>query len=153
MGSISSYKGHGREQGYVAPSVDLDPEILAVMGTPECDPRALFTACFDGLLGMVRTMRPDQVGLNAWSVKIAFPKGTARKSLEQLYTEFAQTLQGQGQEHFQGEHDCNYEAVRDTLIADGVFDPLTTKKYLLRHDPNRPAMGSRRAPLSAGQLI
>ena len=149
MSAISS-NNHGTKGG--APAVDLAPEILAIMADPECDPRGLFTACFDGLLAMVQTLRPSQVGLNAWSVKIHFPKGTQRKNLEELYTEFAQTLAANGHENFVGALDCNYEAIRDDLIAKGIFDPLTTRKYLLRSDPNRPAMG-KRAPVSAGALI
>lgn len=144
-------KGDGKGE---APSVDLDPEILEVMGTEECDPRALLTACFDGLLAMSQTMRPAQVGLNAWSLKIRFPKGaTMRRNLEQLYTDFATELAKAGHENFQATGACNFADIRDKLIDLHVFDPLTKAKYLLRYDPNRPAYSGKRAPASCAELL
>lgn len=137
-----------------APSIDLDPSILDVMGTEECDPRALLTACFDGLLGMRQTLRPSQVGLNSWGVKIKFPKGGVMyRNLEQLYTDFANELATSGHENFQSPEAVDYKATRDKLIALHVFDPLTRAKYLLRFDPNRPAFNGKRGPTSCADLL
>lgn len=136
-----------------APSVDLDPGITDVMGTPECDPRALLTACFDGLLGMAKTLRPTQVGLNAWGTKIRFRTGVMRRNLEQLYTDMATELAKAGHGNFQSPEAVDYEGTRDKLIALHVFDPLTKAKWLLRFDPNRPAYGGKRGPTSCADLL
>ena len=138
-----------RKSTTASDGIPLDEQIVAAYGDTACDPRGLFEACWDGLMAMnAGNPKASKIGLNYFGTKILFPKGrTESHNLVTLYARLAALLHDAGHAGFQEPNTVDAKVVRETLIGEGVFDPLTRGGFLLRHDPNRPAFTRTKAGL------